>query len=138
MLQSEFEQRVGYSVKPERYAEIEQMYVRCDELDKDTFCKEYQKPGYTLISSGLVAYCEKLEEQLRTASYINEKHASAMEEQQWKFVEYLMDEMHNNDHEEHREKCIEMVGEREYIKAKIARGEMLSETDSRAIYELLQ
>lgn len=138
MLQSEFEERVGYRVTPEQYVDIEKMYLYCPNIDKDTFCKEYQKPGRTKVTLGMVQYCQTVEKQLNDAYEIGKRHNKVMKDQLLMFVEYLMDDMNLNGHEEHRSKCIAMIGERDYIRMKIERREGLSETDTKTVLELIK
>lgn len=54
MLQKEFEERIGRSVSEQEFIEINAMYMMAgDDIDKDTFCREWLKIGNTALVRGL-------------------------------------------------------------------------------------
>ena len=54
MLQQEFEERIGRSVSEQEYVEANAMYMLAgDSMDKDVFCREWQKIGSSALVRGL-------------------------------------------------------------------------------------
>ena len=54
MLQKEFEERIGRSVSNEEFVEANAMYMLSgDAMDKDVFCREWQKIGGSALVKGL-------------------------------------------------------------------------------------
>lgn len=49
MLREEFETRMGNTVTPEAYEDIEDLYISTGDMDKDTFCDDYKIHGYSKI-----------------------------------------------------------------------------------------
>lgn len=49
MLREEFENRMGNTVTPEAYEDIEDLYISAGDMDKDTFCDDYKIHGYSKI-----------------------------------------------------------------------------------------
>ena len=61
MTQQEFESRTGLTVTSDQFDIINRIYMAAGELDKDTFCEEFQQ-GYlsNAIIKNLVFHCEEL------------------------------------------------------------------------------
>lgn len=54
MLQKEFEERIGRKVTEKEYVEANAMYMLAgDDMDKDTFCREWKKVGGSPLVKGL-------------------------------------------------------------------------------------
>jgi hypothetical protein len=49
MLREEFENRMGNTVTPEAYNDIEELYYAAGDMDKDTFCDDYKLHGASKI-----------------------------------------------------------------------------------------
>ena len=49
MLREEFENRMGNTVTPEAYEDIENLYYASGSLDKDAFCDDYKLHGASKI-----------------------------------------------------------------------------------------
>lgn len=49
MLREEFENRMGNTVTPEAYENIEDLYISAGDMDKDTFCDDYKLHGTSKI-----------------------------------------------------------------------------------------
>ena len=49
MLREEFENRMGNTVTPEAYEDIENLYIQAGDMDKDTFCDDYKLHGGSKI-----------------------------------------------------------------------------------------
>lgn len=49
MLREEFENRMGNTVTPEAYEDIEDLYISAGDIDKDTFCDDYKLHGASKI-----------------------------------------------------------------------------------------
>lgn len=60
MLQTEFEERTGKRIAPQRYAEIERVYMAAEGIDKDTFCKEWKKLDGSRVVDALTHEVERL------------------------------------------------------------------------------
>lgn len=74
MLQSEFEDRTGKRIVPQRYAEIERIYMAAEGINKDTFCKEWKKLDGSEVVTALTREVERL-----TLKVQNLKHDLEME-----------------------------------------------------------
>ena len=69
MNKQEFEERTGYSIPDDRYKEIEAMYLEAGEdIDKDTFCKEFKKHSDSILLYKFYQQSEKLKTKLDTFS----------------------------------------------------------------------
>lgn len=53
MLREEFENRMGNTVTPEAYEDIQDLYIAAGDIDKDTFCDDYKLHGSSKILAGL-------------------------------------------------------------------------------------
>lgn len=54
MLQKEFEDRIGRKVSESEFVEVNAMYMLAgDDMDKDTFCREWKKIGNSPLVRGL-------------------------------------------------------------------------------------
>lgn len=60
MLQTEFEERTGKRIAPQRYAEIERVYMAAKGIDKDTFCTEWKKLDGSRVVDALTHEVERL------------------------------------------------------------------------------
>ena len=49
MLREEFENRMGNTVTPEAYEDINNLYIQSGDMDKDTFCDDYKLHGGSKI-----------------------------------------------------------------------------------------
>jgi len=117
MLQQEFEERTGLKLSVDGYAEVEECYVNTD-LDKDAFCKLW-------IENPTV-----LKEIERKTVLVRELY-----EERKCLSNFLIDQWSASDL---REKAISMIGEREYLRRKIAKGYNLWEADKELLLDILK
>lgn len=120
MTQKEFEERTGLKLNAEGYAEVEQIYMNTD-LDEDAFCKLWMKNPAALkeIEQKTVLVRELYEERKCLANFLIEQA------EKWSASDL-------------REKAIAMIGEREYLRRKIAKGYNLWKLDKELLDEILR
>lgn len=120
MTQKEFEERIGMTVTAETYTEVEQCYMNTD-LDKDLFCKLWKENPAALkeIVSKTVLVRELHEERERLSNFLIK----------------LAEKWSANDL---REKAISMIGEKEYLRRKIAAGYNLWDADKELLNIILK
>lgn len=120
MTKKEFEERTGLKVKEDSYSEIEECYMKTD-LDKDQFCKLWVENPDALreIETKTVLVRELYEERKSLANF-------------------LIDQAEKWSASDLREKAIAMIGEKEYLRRKIARGYNLWDADKELLDNILR
>lgn len=120
MTQKEFEERTGLKLKAGDYAEIEEMYMNT-ELDKDKFCELWVNDPASLkeIERKTVLVRELYEERKSLANF-------------------LIDQAEKWGASDLRERAISMIGEKEYLRRKIARGYNLWDADKKLLDDILK
>lgn len=120
MTQKEFEERTGLKIKAGDYSEIEEMYMNT-ELDKDKFCELWVNDPTLLkeIERNTVLVRELYEERKSIANF-------------------LIDQAEKWSASDLREKAISMIGEKEYLRRKIARGYNLWNADKELLDNILK
>lgn len=120
MLLQEFEERTGLKLTEDGYKEVEQCYMNTD-LDKDTFCKLWIENPVALkeIERKTVLVRELYEERKCLSNF-------------------LIDQAEKWSASNLREKAIAMIGEKEYLRIKIARGHNLWEADKEILIDILK
>lgn len=120
MTQKEFEERTGLKVPAENYSEVEQCYMNTD-LDKDMFCKLWMENPTALkeIERKTVLVRELYEERKRLSNF-------------------LLAQAEKRSASDLREKAIAMVGEKEYLRRKLAAGYNLWDADKELLDEILK
>ena len=120
MTQKEFEERTGLGIKAGHYSEIEQCYMNTD-LDKDMFCKLWMENPTALkeIERKTVLVRELYEERKRLSNFL------LAQAEKWSASDL-------------REKAIAMVGEKEYLRRKLAAGYNLWDADKELLDEILK
>lgn len=120
MTQKEFEERTGLKIKDGDYAEIEEMYMNTD-LDKDLFCKLWIDNPTALkeIERKTVLVRELYEERKSLANFLIEQA------EKWSASDL-------------REKAISMIGDKEYIRRKLAKGYNLWSADKELLDSILR
>ena len=142
MLQQEFEERIGRSVSEQEYVEANAMYMLAgDGIDKDVFCREWQKIGSSALVRGLygTAYAnsKRLQEQERLMCEEREvRHLTAdgLLEVADRFLggagpEEMAQELNR--------KAWWLVGQTELTRLKVARGYRLDDKDREVILAAL-
>ena len=117
---AEFEERTGLKLTADNYIEVETCYMNTD-LDKDAFCKLWMKNPAALkeIEQKTVLVRELYEERKCLANFLIEQA------EKWSASDL-------------REKAIAMIGEREYLRRKIAKGYNLWKLDKELLDEILR
>lgn len=120
MNKKEFEERTGLKVQDDSYSKIEESYMKTD-LDKDQFCKLWVENPDALreIETKTVLVRELYEERKSLANF-------------------LIDQAEKWSASDLREKAIAMIGEKEYLRRKIARGYNLWDADKKLLDEILR
>ena len=120
MTQKEFEERTGLKLNADGYKEVEEIYMNTD-LDKDQFCKLWIEDPTTLkeIERKTVLVRELYEERKCLSNF-------------------LIDQAEKWSASDLREKAIAMIGEKEYLRRKIAKGYNLLDNDKKLLDEILK
>lgn len=111
MQREEFENRMGNTVTPEAYEDIENLYIAAGDIDKDTFCDDYKLHGASKILAGL---WERYKIQRDALQVYKKEHQQA--------AELLVKISWDHGVKEAEEQAYTMIGQRGIIKAKIQRG----------------
>lgn len=120
MTQKEFEERTGLKLSADGYTEVEECYMNTD-LDKNDFCKLWMKNPTALkeIERKTVLVRELYEERKCLSNF-------------------LIDQAEKWSASDLREKAIAMIGEKEYLRRKIAKGYNLWDNDKELLDEILK
>lgn len=120
MQKIEFEERTGLKLTEDEYKEVEKCYMNTD-LDKDAFCELWVKNPTALkeIERKTVFVRELCEERKRLSNFLIEQA------EKWSASDL-------------REKAISMIGEREYLRRKLAKGFNLWDADKKLLDEILR
>lgn len=120
MLQQEFEERTGLKLSTGDYVEVEECYMNTD-LDKDMFCILWMENPNALkeIEKKTVLVRELYEERKCLSNF-------------------LIDQAEKWSASDLREKAISVIGEREYLLRKIAKGYNLWEADKELLLDILK
>ena len=120
MTQREFEELTGLQVTADDYTEVEECYMNTD-LDKVQFCKLWMENPVALkeIELKTVAVRELYEERKCLANF-------------------LIDQAEKWSASDLREKAISMIGEREYLRRKLAKGYNLWDADKQLLDDILK
>lgn len=120
MTQKEFEERTGLKLNADGYKEVEEIYMNTD-LDKDQFCELWIEDPTTLkeIERKTVLVRELYEERKCLSNF-------------------LIDQAEKWSASDLREKAIAMIGEKEYLRRKIAKGYNLWDNDKKLLDEILK
>ena len=120
MTQKEFKERTGLKLNADGYKEVEEIYMNTD-LDKDQFCKLWIEDPTTLkeIERKTVLVRELYEERKCLSNF-------------------LIDQAEKWSASDLREKAIAMIGEKEYLRRKIAKGYNLWDNDKKLLDEILK
>ncbi len=133
MTQNEFEQRTNMKVTAEEYQKIEKLYMSAGNIDKDTFCKEYKKVASSRIVTELHLQVRMLENQVESLKSDKKQMASDMDE----LIDFMIEQSEKYSSSELRQRAIELLGAKEYLRRKLERGYNLWELDRKLLVELL-
>ena len=120
MTQKEFTDRTGYTPQDDEFIQIHEMYMSTD-LDKDDFCKAWVHEKKLLA--------EIVKQTVRARELHQEKD---------RLADFLIAQAEKWSASDLREKAIEMLGYREYIRRKVSRGFNLWYDDRVLINEILK
>ena len=120
MTEKEFTDRTGYTPQDDEFIQIHEMYMNTD-LDKDDFCKAWVHEKKLLS--------EIVKQTTRARELYQEKD---------KLADFLIAQAEKWSASDLREKAIEMLGDREYIRRKVSRGFNLWYDDRVLINEILK
>lgn len=133
MTREEFQNLTGFTVNPDEYAAIEQLYYLDPNSDKQSFCKTYKNavsaPNSYSLGKMLHDAGRKLltnERDLREAKHEIDELAFFMAEQAEKYSSAEL-----------REKAIELLGEKKYLCWKLNGKRTLWQADINLIKELI-
>lgn len=120
MTQKEFEERTGLKLSANGYTEVEECYMNT-ELDKDAFCKLWMENPSALkeIEKKTVLVRELYEERKSLANF-------------------LIEQAEKCSSIDLRGRAISMIGEKEYLRRKVAQGYNLWEADKEMLLEILK
>lgn len=133
MTQNEFEQRTNMKVTAEEYQKIEKLYMSAGNIDKDTFCKEYKKVASSRIVTELHLQVRMLENQVESLKSDKKQMASDKDE----LIDFMIEQSEKYSSSELRQRAIELLGAKEYLRRKLERGYNLWELDRQLLVELL-
>ena len=120
MTEKEFIDRTGYTPKDDEFIKIHEMYMNTD-LDKDDFCKAWlhEKRLLAEIVKQTIIAMELYQQKDRLADFL------IAQAEKWSATDL-------------REKAMEMLGGREYIRRKVTRGFNLWYEDRELINDILK
>ena len=119
MLQKEFEERTGLKLTADGFNEVSECYMNTD-LDKDDFCILWIKnPNALKEIERKTVLVRKLYEERKV------------------IANFLIDQAEKCGEVDIRNKALSMIGEREYLRRKIAKGYDLWAEDKELLIEIL-
>lgn len=139
MTQREFEERTKMVVTADEFDIIHELYMACgDKVDKDEFCKLY------LTKSGRHTLMDYMAQEKRIA---DDAYSMAMgrikelecerREADSRMADWLMEQAEKWSATDLRDRAIEMLGAREYLRRKIERKMNLWKADRELLVSLL-
>lgn len=158
----EFTDRTGFIPTVHYYSKhIEPEYMS-SELDKDQFCRQWKKNGgiqtaYDHIKSELALsiaeannlhqdvnkYREllqevkgKLDDERQEAKILQQTY-DTLNDTHFSLVDFLIEQAENPDAAAIRDKAIELVGKKQYLRSKLEMGMELNEADKALLLEML-
>ena len=139
MTQKEFEDRTKLSVTADEFDAIDDMYMACgDNIDKDKFCSLYMtKEGRLTLMAEMAKQRKKADEALRLAKNDIRQAEEDMLKFQSGLADWLTEQAEKWAATDLRDKAIQILGAREYLRRKIKRGFNLWDVDKELLTELL-
>lgn len=120
MTQKEFTERTGYTPTAEEFDRINDWYMNTD-LNKDVFCNAW-----------------KHERDLLSEIEIKTVFARNLDKQRSQMADFLIEQADKWSASDLMLKAIQIVGEREYLRRKIAKGYKLWAADKELLMEVLR
>lgn len=118
MTKKEFEDRIGYTVSDTVFEKANSVYMAVD-LDKNDFAGFYEPLFNNPIINQLISKIDKLiEDNERLNSELGQYDKRLFEKEE-SFGQFLIELLEDNDEDTIRNKAIEILGKRRYIRYKI-------------------
>lgn len=140
MTQQEFQKLTGTEVTSDTYDYIQRVYMAAGDMDKKSFCKDWRE-GYvseSQIVSHLVTEVETCRATISNYENQLENDANSLKTLIDSFVDFLVYEAAHYSAPTLRNKAIQLVGIREFLRRKIAAGFELCKEDREALDEILK
>ncbi len=132
MLQQEFQALTGLKVSDSAYKQIEEMYMNVG-MEKQDFCKDFKKHGESTI---MVELFDKVQKLNRVVEGM-EKTFAIKAKMEHDMADYLIEQSSKWSVSDLREKAIEMLGAKEYLRRKLEMGLSFWEADKELLKEIL-
>ena len=116
MTRKEFEDRTGLQVSAEEFSEVNSIYMAVDEMDKDTFCKEWKQHG----ESKLLAKLWNTANREHNMGMEKKEECDNLYQERWELVDFLLERAQKFGDVELLIKAIDMVGHANVIRRKLA------------------
>lgn len=126
MLREEFENRMGNTVTPEAFEDINELYISSGDMDKDTFCDDYKLHGTSKILHEI------------WMRYKNTKDVLAIYKREHQEAATLLVRLAEEFNDKRASDCAAMmIGEAGVIKYKVQQGIELTSTEKEYIISKL-
>lgn len=132
MLQSEFKDLTGITVSAEEYGAIEAIYNESD-LDKQVFCKEW-------VANNRMGQTKRMADIIHTLNeriFDGHKEINGLRNERTELGRFLLEQSEKYSSAEMRQKAIEILGFKEYIRIKLAEEYNLWEDDKIDLLNLI-
>ena len=139
MTKQEFELLTGEMTTDINFEFAHRVYMAAGDMDKDTFCEDWKENNLThsKIVSTLTLEVETLNAALKTANNCYESAENALRDFNRQMADYLIIQAEKWSASDLREKAIELVGWKEYLRRKLAMKFELWEADRQLVLKLI-
>lgn len=135
MLQKEFEERIGRKVSVELFEKANYLYIESN-LDKDEWCTEFKKAAKLSIFDDALDLIDTLKTSVKNTFKEYEREKELRQEADKKSQEkmagvavFLIEQYVETGATKLRDAAIEILGEKEYVKALLKAGYEMSDYD---------
>ena len=158
MLQSEFEERVGFTVTSDCYHKCIEPEYNASKLEKDEWCKQWKKDhGIQRAYSWMAKRVEELEKSVKEMSQVSEDNVAKQLEIERLRAEndmisnclearnkqlsdlniFMIEQSNAYSSSELRAKAIKLMGAKEYLRYKLANNLSLWEADRNMLIDII-
>lgn len=158
MLQSEFEERVGFTVTSDCYHKFIEPEYNASKLEKDEWCKQWKKDhGIQRAYSWMAKRVEELEkltekmgnvfadneskmqeiDDLKTSLEIVSDNLASRNKQLSELLCFMIEQSNAYSSTELRAKAIELMGAKEYLRYKLSNNLTLWEADRNMLIDII-
>lgn len=158
MLQSEFEERVGFTVTSDCYHQFIEPEYNVSKLEKDEWCKQWKKDhGIQRAYSWMAKRVEELEKSIKEMSQVSEDNIAKQLEIERLRAEndmisncldarnkqlsdlniFMIEQSNAYSSSELRAKAIKLMGAKEYLRYKLANNLSLWEADRNMLIDII-